>query len=771
MNHKKQIVSFTLTFILFLNIQLGANAQDFYDIRKVQKIEINLPYSNWDFRMDTSKMGLGNYLMGSVSINGVFFDSIGVKYKGNSSYDSTYAKNPLHIELNTYKDQQYQGFTDIKLSNGYGDPSMIREALAYQILSNYMDCPKANFAAVFVNGTFLGLYTSAESVSGNFCARKFFSEDGTFVKGNPMITPGPAVKSNLKYLGEDTLDYADYYEMMSVTGWKDLKSLCLAISGSNPSVDTILDVDKALWMLAFNNALVNLDSYSGVFAQNYYLYQNTNKIFKPIVWDLNMSFGGFPYAGSPNNGMGSLSVTNMQQFPALYHSTHSDWPLIQNLLSDATNKRKYLAHMRTILVDYLSNGKYLLLADTLQQLIDPWVVADSGMFFTYNQFKGALTTNYTSGSYTVPGLKNLCEARATYLLATTEFSATQPIISNIGSSISKPIHGDKFYITAQITNNTQAWLYYRFNRTEEFQFGLMLDDGAHGDGLANDGVFGSEIQMVGQHVSYYFYAENANAGAFLPTNASHVFYELGISKSSLTKGNIIINEFVCDNSKEDINEYGLYTDWVELYNRGSEELSLYGTYLTDKTSIPNLFEFPAGSTLKPGEYLIIWADKLPSTVRYLHSNFNLSAEKGGLFLVNKEGVYLDSVVYSQQLENVSLGRCPNATGNFTQIPRATFKESNHFFCATRIEENNLNALQWTLYPNPSKEKVMIEINKIKAFEVQVLDMQGALIISSQISDNKIELNTSFLKSGIYFIRLLGLNVIDTKKIIILNNND
>jgi spore coat protein CotH len=39
------------------------------------------------------------------------------------------------------------------------------------------------------------------------------------------------------------------------------------------NIETILDVDKALWMLAFYNATVNLDSYIVQFAQNYYLYK------------------------------------------------------------------------------------------------------------------------------------------------------------------------------------------------------------------------------------------------------------------------------------------------------------------------------------------------------------------------------------------------------------------------------------------------------------------------------------------------------------------
>src|SRR5688572_8749833 len=104
----------------------------FYDLSTIQKIEVNFLQPNWDYQMDTSKYGADDYVIANwVKINGVQFDSVGVKYKGNSSYDSTYAKNPVHIELNHVNSQSYQGIKDIKLGNGYADPSMIREVMAY----------------------------------------------------------------------------------------------------------------------------------------------------------------------------------------------------------------------------------------------------------------------------------------------------------------------------------------------------------------------------------------------------------------------------------------------------------------------------------------------------------------------------------------------------------------------------------------------------------------------------------------------------------------
>ena len=77
---------------------------------------------------------------------------------------------------------------------------------------------------------------------------------------------------------------------------------------NNPiDLESILDVDRALWMLAFNNVLVNLDSYTGPFRQNYYLIKDDNNRMNTITWDLNESFGGFEMI---NNGGGPGSETS-----------------------------------------------------------------------------------------------------------------------------------------------------------------------------------------------------------------------------------------------------------------------------------------------------------------------------------------------------------------------------------------------------------------------------------------------------------------------------
>src|SRR5207244_4441590 len=83
--------------------------------------------------------------------------------------------------------------------------------------------------------------------------------------------------------------------------------------------------------------------------------------------------------------------------------------------------------------------------------------------------------------------------------------------------------------------------------------------------------------------------------------------------------------------------------WIELYNAGAASVPLDGIYLckgyddiqrlrlTDST---NVWGFPAGSVILPGEFKIIWADAEPgaSTASEWHTSFRLDGSTGSVAL-------------------------------------------------------------------------------------------------------------------------------------------
>jgi hypothetical protein len=748
-------LSVSFTFLFLLLISIAKSQTTFYDVNTIQKIEISFTQSNWDYQMDTAKAGSEGYLMAStVKVNGVIYDSVGVKYKGNSSYNSTYTKNPLHISLSEYKNQNYQGVKDIKLSNCFADPSMIREVLAYDILKNYMDCPQSNFAQVYINGNYIGVYSSDESINKSFCASKFYSASAnSLLKCNPIVNPTTTTKCNLKYINSDSTSYMNYYEVKSTYGWKDLVKLCDTVTNYSSFTENKIDMDRFIWMLAYNNVLINLDSYTGAFCQNYYLFKDNTQHFNPIVWDLNMAFGGFANIGVSNTSLGSLTVTNMQQLPLNIHATDVYWPMINTIMANATYKRKYIAHIRTIFNEYFANNLYVTRANQLQSIIDTAVQSDQNKFFSYTQFQNGLTSNAIFGSNTIPGISVLMNARMAYLQNTAEFQATQPTINSIVSSVLNPVTNSTVTITAQVTNtnNNSVFLYYRSTPAIKFFKIQMLDDGAHNDGAAGDNVYGAAMPITSLQTQYYLYAENSNAGIFSPQRAEHEFYTLLSAISSAAPGQIVINEFLASNQSDTPDEYGAFGDWIELYNTTSSPILLSGLYISDNYNNSTKFALPTSEVIAANGYKILFADGLGIMGNtYIHTNFNLSASGEQIMLSNYNNVVLDSVSFGAQSQNVSMGRCPNGTGAFIFLNPPSFAVSN---CLTSVDEI-VNQTQIFVYPNPTSSVTSITINgEQKTNNIALYNAFGQVLINFISTKKTEQIDLSIYAQGVYFLKV------------------
>lgn len=720
----------------------------FYDTGTLQKIEIFFSASNWDYRLDTAKMGTDDYVLAdSIRINGVHLDSVGVKYKGNSSYDSSYAKNPIHVELDTYLNQSYQSFTDIKLGNGYADPSLIREVLAYTILGNYMHAPRSNFAQVYINGQYMGLYSNTESINKQFCSDHFYSSTNTFFKCNPIVIPGPTTKSNLRYLGSDSSLYQNFYELKSNTGWSDLVALCDSVTNQPSSAANQVDMDRWIWMLAFDNVLVNLDSYMGAFCQNYYIYQDNTGRFNPIVWDLNMAFGGFPYLGSGASSLGSLTIANMQQLPHSVHNTDPYWPMITIVQNDAMYKRMYIAHIRTLLNEFFANGTYSTLAGQMQTTIDAAVQSDSRKFYTYTQFQNGMTTSYSVGSYSVPGISGLMDARVTYLQGTSELQAAPPAISNVTADNTAPALNSTVHITATVTNaNANAvYLGYRYAASEKFERVLMYDDGAHQDGAAGDNVYGAPVVVASALVQYYVYAENNNAGMFAPERAEHEFYSITANVQLPEMGSVMINEFLATNQTDMADEQGQHEDWIELYNVHDHPHSLYGLYLSDSYSNPTKFAFPQTAIIPAHGFLTIWADEDTMITQSLHANFKLSSVGEQLILSDGNGMIFDSLSFGQQNADISVGRCSDGYGPFSVRPVTSYNDYN---CPVGVEEQEVT-LPWLVYPVPVSDWLHIETTE--PLPAEIINPLGQVIWSGTAGPVTL-LPVNGWSSGVYLLR-------------------
>lgn len=732
-----------LVFTLFVNFTFFA--QTLYNRSQIQTIEIFFSNPNWDAVLDAATSTDAYTICDSVRINGVVFDSVGVKYKGNSSYNANNAKNPLHLNLDYIKgSQDYEGYTSIKLSNCYNDPSMLREVLSYSVFEQFMDAPKSNYANVYINGALKGIYSNSQSIDDRFTGEHFYSTKAPFFKCNPIGGAGPGTTTNpdLKWINGDSTSYASRYELQSDYGWKQLVDLIDTLNNNSTKIESVLDVDRALWMLACNNVLVNLDSYNGATRQNYYLYFDINKRFVPISWDLNESFDAFP------GGTGSGTYTASSLDP-LSNSTSTNHPLLVKLLGNAMYKRMYLAHVRTIVKEVFESNAYLDTANKLRSLISTHVANDVNKFYTTSQFQSSLTTGVTGGGpggHVIPGLQTLMAARVTYFNSNTNYNLVAPVISTVSADDQSPNYGQTVTITAQCSGESVVYIGYRYDRPLKFTRLQMFDDGLHGDGLANDHLYGIQLPINSATFEYYIYAENTNAGIFSPTRAEHEFHSLTVNITQATNGQIKLNELLADNAGLYFDLHGESDDWVELYNTTSQPLDVSNLYLSDDPLNFVKWKFPAGSVVPANGFLVVWTDNDPEQAG-IHTNFKLSLAGEPLILSNGTTVF-DEIDFPAQTSNQSYFRCSDG-GATLLFGTPTFESNNA--CSASLAEN-LDAFELEVYPVPSAGDVTLTSSEVLQ-QVVVFDAFGKVVFQTS-NCSSVMIPSQHWQAGIYVVSVV-----------------
>jgi hypothetical protein len=740
----------SVLFIVLLSIQLRAQS-GFFNPDQIQTLEITFANASWNQQLiDWSLAGDNSRLLATIVINGESFDSVGVRYRGSSSFDPSYPKNPLNIKLDYIKNHSYLGAETLKLTNGDQDPSLVREVLSYEIARKYMVAPGANYARVYINGEPWGIYINVENVDKDFVSNNFQSgrTRAFFEVDYNSAAPPPFGCNNgeggsLEYLGASDVCYFNTYAMNSSVGWSLLRQMIFTLNFEPANIEQILDLDRFIWMCAFNNLLVNFDSYLGAEAKNFYLYESKDKCFNPVIWDLNESFGGSRIAVA---GAGALSLQEMIELDPLFKSNDPARPLLERIMENDTYRRMYLAHLRTMLQENISNGWYAQRAQVLQNLISAEVQSDPKALYPFSQFQANLNQSVSidNSPYPRTGINELMAARNTFLQNHPLLSAAAPSISNVTVSPNVAMGNTPVTISTQVSNANQVWLGHRASIYEQFVRVPMTNAGG--------GNYAAEIIASHSGVEYFIYAENNQAGRFSPERASFEYHRFG------TTSNVVINELLASNGSIQADQDGEFDDWVELYNTTNQVISLAGYHLTDNASNPTKWTFPPATFIEPNGYLVVWLDN-DLDQNGLHASFALSADGEELHIVSPSLEFLDGVVFGVQDRDVTYGRCPNGTGHFEFLPSASFLGSNDDACGTLVSLVELQpepaSSQLRAYPNPVYDYLHLESRSIEPMPVHIFDATGRLCHRMMLQGKGTWHPDVALPDGIYFIQAPG----------------
>lgn len=306
-----------------------------------------------------------------------------------------------------------------------------------------------------------------------------------------------------------------------------------------------------------------------------------------------------------------------------------------------------------------------------------------------------------------------------------------PIIAGTEHSPAAPDEEDTVTVLTRIVDDSAVQLAKVFYSTGgPFEFVLLYDDGAHGDGEPADNLWGTCIspQPIGTTVLYYVWAQDDSLEIGLdPEGAPDVTYSYEIAYEAPA---LFINEFLASNDTTNVDEFGENDDWLEIYNAGEVPVNIGGMFLTDELSDPTQFELP-DTTIAAGGFLLVWCDD-DTNQGPLHTNFKLArpGEQIGLFETDQHGnVPIDTLTYGEQTTDISYGRLPDGAQTWEFFEEPTPGESNSGFSGIAAIPPPGAFRVLGMRPNPYAGATTICFTLPAASDVEflVLDISGRLV--------------------------------------------
>ena len=131
-NHKALLIA--LIFFTVGNL----SSQNLYSDTTMLEFRIEFSQSDWRTMLKNNVVTETD-VPATLIVKGVRYDSIGIRYKGNSSYNTPSDKKPFNISMDSYKPEQLLwGYKTLNLNNCFKDPTFVREKIAYDLATKYL---------------------------------------------------------------------------------------------------------------------------------------------------------------------------------------------------------------------------------------------------------------------------------------------------------------------------------------------------------------------------------------------------------------------------------------------------------------------------------------------------------------------------------------------------------------------------------------------------------------------------------------------------------
>lgn len=730
------------------------------------------------------------YLKGNITIDGFLLNNIGVRLKGYSSYFSVAGyKKSLKIDFNAFEDLDFYGLKKINLNNGVGDPSLQRDAIAYNLLAKAgIAVPRTAYAKVYINDKYWGLYLLVEQIDKTFLEHNFANGKGNLYKNMGW--------SSLDYLGDNFSYYKDNIELKTNKDKADGSDFVHFVKNINTntnfkdSIQKVFYVNYYLKILAIDVILKNWDSYIQ-HGRNFYLYHEpVSDLFYWIPWDYNLSMNGSFMGGGKQEGVDTCPKldftfdtigttvnfyvdTSVSKYD-YYYWDFADWQF--------ENRRK-AARLKTAFIlgetDTIKNSYPQLEANEVHEFskrgIFPVTLYGSNNNGCYKSITKKVILIDTAGlcksvmnrnTAYFPSPENdsvfkadtfccncswdgNCESIYTNLLSNSQsddssypidYSTSQIMIRKLLEvSEFKKSYYDQFKFildSLYIPDSIIAFI----NKNADLIREAVYADTNH---LYTPEIFEMDLNAIcnsnGNVTSLSRFSNKRKTGLLKEFNT------LGHTPKPVEQtfkfSDVAINE-VCASIQLNDGE-----DWIELYNNTENIVSLKNIFLSDNENTLEKWQFPDNTAIKPNGFIIVWADKETLKKNNLHANFKLSADGESLFVFSKNSGMVDSISFGLQAPYKTFSRIPDGTGEFV-VRNATHNKSNSF--VTKLD-NLIDKESFTVFPNPASKWAFVKLPSNESFKLSITDLTGRQMLQTNLTGPISQIDLQGFNDGVYFL--------------------